>query len=172
MPTNSKRQRPLSIVSALLIAALLAGCGNKAGAQSDDGGDSFQRSLAYSQCMRSNGVPDFPDPQRDGNKVKTGIGNDPDSPESKQAREACRDKLPQGEADGPDAGGVDQAKLRAWMQCMRGELPTFPDAQSSGGVITLNLKGTGIAADSEAFTSAKRACQSDFPGGSLKAVNE
>jgi hypothetical protein len=169
---KTKEHRPLLIVSAFLLASLIAGCGDKSGAQSEDGDDPFEQALAYSQCMRSNGVPDFPDPQRDGDKVKKNVGNDKDSPTMKKAMEACRDKLSQGEADGPDAGSVDQAKLVDWMKCMRGKLPNFPDAQVSGGTITLNLKGTGIDGDSEGFKSAQRACQSDFPGGSLNAVNE
>jgi hypothetical protein len=171
MPIRTNRRRPLVIAVVLLLGFLVAGCGDRPDAQSDDA-DSFHQALAYSQCMRSSGVPDFPDPKRDGNKVQVDVGKDKDSPAMKTAMEACRDKMPQGDADGPDAGGVDPAKLTDWMKCMRGKLPNFPDAQVSGGTITLDLKGTGIGGDSAEYLSAQRACESTFPGGSLHVVDE
>ena len=62
-----RRRRPFILISIAAFSALVAGCG---------GGGSPQASatttatvsqaalLAFSRCMRSNGVPSFPDPQR------------------------------------------------------------------------------------------------------------
>lgn len=50
----------------------------------------------FAQCMRDNGVADFPDPDPNG-----GFGGaltelmDPDSPEFQKAMDACRDKMPE-----------------------------------------------------------------------------
>jgi hypothetical protein len=49
----------------------------------------------FSQCMRENGVPDFPDPDADGRL--RGVGHEQqDDPTFRAARETCRDKLPGG----------------------------------------------------------------------------
>src|SRR6266540_3808752 len=60
-----------------LLPALYNDNGNSAG-----GDEAFQTRLAYSQCMRDNGVSDFPDPQRDANGGITmdRTGLEPNSP--------------------------------------------------------------------------------------------
>ncbi|MQA60440.1 MAG: hypothetical protein GEU86_02890 [Actinophytocola sp.] len=51
------------------------------------------------ECMRANGVPEFPDPEPDGGGLRLdagpGTGIDPDSPEFKAAEEKCREHLPE-----------------------------------------------------------------------------
>ena len=48
---------------------------------------------AFSQCMRDNGVPDFPDP-KDGGVSLAGSGVDVDSPAFKAAEKACESAFP------------------------------------------------------------------------------
>lgn len=49
----------------------------------------------FSQCMRDNGLPDFPDPDADGRL--RGVGHEQqDTPQYRAAFEACRQKLPGG----------------------------------------------------------------------------
>jgi hypothetical protein len=56
------------IAAALLVVALLAGCGGGgAPKQSSAVNAPLRRALAYSHCMRSHGVADFPDPDGQGN---------------------------------------------------------------------------------------------------------
>jgi hypothetical protein len=55
--------------------------------------------LAFSACMRENGVPNFPDPQfeRDGSggiAIDPGSGIDEDSPQFKDAEKACEKRFP------------------------------------------------------------------------------
>jgi hypothetical protein len=45
--------------------------------------------LKYAQCMRENGIPDFPDPNADGN---FNLGPDGDSPKYEAAGKICRSK--------------------------------------------------------------------------------
>ncbi len=121
--------------------------------------------------MRANGVPDFPDPRQQGDGVRQDVGKDLNKPDLAKAGEACRDKMPQGDAEGPDGGSVDAAKLAGWTKCMRAELPDFPDPEVTGNTIKLTLSGTGIKGESAEFENARRACESHFPGGSLNVVN-
>ena len=63
--------------------------------------------LAYSACMRTHGVPKFPDPEfsAGGSKLTLGRGSgiDPASPAFKAAQTACASKLP-GLKGGADSG--------------------------------------------------------------------
>ena len=59
-----------AITAVILVAGVLAGCG---GSSSGGGGKSFvDIELAYSRCIRSHGVSDFPDPNKQGNLVIQG----------------------------------------------------------------------------------------------------
>lgn len=49
----------------------------------------------FSQCMRENGLPDFPDPDTQGRLRGTGHEQQ-DTPQYRTALEACRDMLPGG----------------------------------------------------------------------------
>jgi hypothetical protein len=65
-----------------------------------------QRALKFSQCMRSHGVPKFPDPQigngRIGIRIGPGSGIDPNSAQFKSAQQACQKLL--GGPFGPKGG--------------------------------------------------------------------
>ena len=52
--------------------------------------------LKYARCMRSNGVPDFPDPAADANGpgLDKSSGIDITTPTFKAAERACRSILP------------------------------------------------------------------------------
>lgn len=61
--------------------------------------------LAFSQCMRDNGVPDFPDPQGPG-RLLVPRTIDTQSPQFEQARQTCQDKLRgSGWGEGGGVGG-------------------------------------------------------------------
>jgi hypothetical protein len=65
-----------------------------------------QRFLAYSQCMRTHGLPQFPDPKFSGGGVQLRLpqGLGPDSPSLKAAENACRSLQP-GAMAGKGGGG-------------------------------------------------------------------
>jgi len=53
----------------------------------------------WAQCIRDNGVPNFPDPKNKGNALEvdfTGTGVQPDSPAFQKALKACKPKAPGG----------------------------------------------------------------------------
>jgi hypothetical protein len=140
-----------------------------------------QDALKYSECMRSSGVPNFPDPNAGGGFVfQTGSGIDPSSPTFQAAQATCSKLLPGG---GPPAPGTEthpSARALAQMvkaaRCMRAHgVPDFPDPTtkvtspprgSSGGVIS-DIDGVilefpdSIDMQSPAFVRAAAACK--FP---------
>lgn len=58
----------------------------------------LRQALEFSQCMRSHGVPNFPDPKASGGGMELAIpksaGIDPNSPQFKAAQKACQKLLP------------------------------------------------------------------------------
>jgi hypothetical protein len=135
-------------VLSLLVALLLTGCGGADGGE-DGGvatgggtatasaaagaGDKKAAGLKYAQCMRDNGVKEFPDPEVDGNGQLT-FDMPEDIPDSvmNAAEEKCRDLRPFGPgAAGPDPQRIEQ--LRKLAQCIRENgVPNFPDPQDDG----------------------------------------
>jgi hypothetical protein len=71
------------------------------------------QALAFSACMRKNGVPSFPDPQfgpggRVSIRLSSGTGLDPQSPAFQAAQSACQKDLPG--KFGPTAGPAPGSK--------------------------------------------------------------
>lgn len=178
------------VFGALLLAGLLAGCGGTpSGPQVANLGaaasattttsaptDPYARALAYSQCMRAHGVPNFPDPQRTpggpngGGGVKLqiqgGSGINPQSQQFQAAQRACQSLRPQaGKASTP----ADPTKLQPWADCIRHHgVPNLPDPTIVNGNVQINLTGTGIDPGSPQAQQAIQACKSLSPGGNFE----
>jgi hypothetical protein len=179
----------------LVLAAVAAGCGSSsssnsavggrsgntaasaspspaAGSAASSGNSSHNASLvAFAVCMRSHGVPNFPDPTGGGFK-NPGSGFNPQSPAVQSAQSACHKLLPGGgPGSGPPSAQVE-AQMRKVSQCMRAHgIPGFPDptttapsnpsaysaAHASSGVYLLVPKT--INTSSPAFMQAARTCR-------------
>jgi hypothetical protein len=68
--------------------------------------------LAFSQCMRANGIPDFPDPSGSGLSIKSSPGSDlnPNNPTFKNAGKVCSKKTGVGAGLGggpPQPGSIE-----------------------------------------------------------------
>jgi hypothetical protein len=127
----------------------------------------------YASCMRSHGVPKFPDPQSSSGGMSLAIGPDtgvdPNSPQFKTAEKACHKLMPNGgKAPSPAQQAKALAQMLKFSSCMRAHgLPDFPDPTSSGGGIQLSIggkKGSGLNPRSPLFQAAQKACQSVMPG--------
>jgi len=130
-------------------------------AAEDDGEDldGFEQALAYSECMRENGIADFPDPERNGeNGVGLSLpqGLDPEDEDFKAAEEACEDLMP-----GPDEGETIDPEiyeaLLDYSECMRENgIENFPDPEPGGGMMFND--DMGFDPQSEEFQAADEAC--------------
>jgi hypothetical protein len=106
---------------------MLAACGSSNRPAAAPGSGGAAQFLAFSKCMRSHGVPDFPDPSGGGIHISAGSGINLFSPAFKAAHAACKQDLPGG---GPGAGpsGPAREQLFAVSRCMRAHGVTgFPD---------------------------------------------
>jgi len=156
-----------ALLTALLTAALPAGCGSDAHANSATALRSS--ALHYSNCMRAHGVPDFPDPNSRGaiqirtaaqvnDGRTTAIGDlDPGSPAFQAAERAC----------GPLPSGVTAAQERQQFSkelkaaaCIRANgVPDYPDPKLIDGSITIsfpNINRSSAAAFQHAVTKCAR----------------
>ena len=136
---RSRADRPAarsatSIIAAAALALLAGACGASpstaaAGGSSNLTGSTNSQQLAYSRCVRSHGVPNFPDPNSSGGFSKSTLQQLAASNSQYQtATETCAHLL-------PASGGPTQAELRqGWTgmanfaRCMRSHgIPNWPD---------------------------------------------
>ena len=127
------------------LAFLIAGCGGtngppvaNLGAPTTTSAQPVQKSaLRYSECMRSHGVPNFPDPSPGGGfEFSPDSGLSPSSPAVKRAQATCRKYLPVGGDMAPGAQTHPTPQLLAHMasiaRCMRRHgVADFPDPRTS-----------------------------------------
>lgn len=173
-PIRARRFLTLALVAAAC-AAVLAACGSsKSGGSNASAADS---GIKFSDCMRSHGVPNFPDPGSGGGfQIPSGSGINPKSPAFQSAQNTCSKLLPGG---GPLHGGQASESRKLEMlhlsQCMRRHgFSSFPDptatppSPGAGFGIAFGSPGSFIAVpqsmlNSPGFQQAASAC--GFPGG-------
>ncbi len=161
-----------AIAALLGVALLAAGCGASNGQGIAGSGSTKAQFLAYSRCMRSHGVSDFPDPTTPPGggvafSIDGGSGSElnPSNPTFKAANQACRALLPGGQQAPTALAPKIAAELR-WARCMRSRgVPSFPDPNSQGAFDSAKLDDR-----SPAFQTASKACSSLQPTGPISAV--
>jgi|SRR5215472_2000328 len=141
-----------AVVGIVLLAVACGGCG---GSPSVGGSTTYQKALAYSQCMRSHGVPNFPDPGSNGTFGSPGqrgtinLGN--------TAVSACRHLLPNHGVVTPAQKQQMVNQALKFTQCMRSHgVPNFPDPSTAGGGISFQMPGNPHSPQTQ---SAQHACQ-------------
>jgi hypothetical protein len=140
------------------VLALVTACGSSSNAETASGADQKQ-ALEFAQCMRDNGVPDFPDPDAEGRFTEG--EHDSDDPALRAAQEECRDLAPGGEHQNiGDPAFVEQ--MREFSQCMRDNgVRDFPDPDADG-----RMRGVGHEERGDPkFRAAMETCRQKLPGG-------
>jgi hypothetical protein len=124
--------------------------------------------LAYSECMRSHGVSNFPDPDSQGRILiqgNSGNGLNPDSPVYQNAQKACQSKQPK---PTPAQQAQAQAYALRVARCMRAHgIKDYPDPSSgSGGRISIRLNnspGSDLNPNNPLFQRAQAKCMPGAP---------
>jgi hypothetical protein len=167
----SKVQRNAYSCAGLIAASVLAaGCGSGGHKPPSGGGSGPQRgiaeAIAFARCMRSHGVPNFPDPhvttQGGGVGVSQGISAQvAQAPAFKSAQAACGKLSPAeaGNSPGPQTA-AEHAQSVKYAACLRAHgVPNFPDP-SANGVFRVP---PAINLQAPAFNNADRDCSSVRP---------
>lgn len=124
-----------AIIAAAALALLSAACdgspsSTSSGSSSNAGGSANSKALAYARCMRSLGVPDFPDPNSAGEFNKATMGQlSASNSQYQTATQACARLLPNS-GGGPTAAEVQQEwnGMASFARCMRSHgVPDWPD---------------------------------------------
>jgi hypothetical protein len=138
---RSIMNRSLALVALVAIAVLASACGSSTpGATNSDA--SHDQAVTFSQCMRNNGLSNFPDPSASGQFTIDGIANssgiNTNSPAFQQALSACKSLEPSGFM-GTQRTPKQQAAALKFAQCMRNNgISNFPDPTPDGPIINVN----------------------------------
>jgi hypothetical protein len=122
--------------------------------------------VAYARCMRSNGVPRWPDPNSSGVFDKSKLTPrqlGASSARVQAAQGACSHYLPNG-GSGRTAAQLQQMKAQGlrFSQCVRAHgVPSFPDPDSTGRIP--DPASVGVDQGSPKFRAANQACAKDRP---------
>jgi hypothetical protein len=167
-----RRARVAAVITVMAAALLAAACGGSpsstgSGGSPNAGGSANSRALAYSRCVRSHGVPDFPDPGSNGQIPKPaavralrGVGDS----RAKAATYACANLNPAGQGSPILTAQEQQDYLKA-AACMRSHgFSSFPDPTFPGGRVSLPVP-SGIDTKSRQFTQAAQTCIKLIPAG-------
>jgi hypothetical protein len=119
--------------------------------------------LKFAQCMRGNGVPNFPDPQanqKGGVNLTVPDGSDPTKVDA--AMKKCRQYMPGG-GEGQKADPQVVEQLRKFSQCMREHgIPNFPDPTDEGLQVDNDKLGLS-GPDDPKLKAAQDACNKLMP---------
>jgi hypothetical protein len=174
---NRGVRRVAALTAAAAVAMLATACGSSA--PSSASAPTYAQVLALAQCMRSHGVPGFPDPNAsggyslapDGTLKGAGGSVDIDSSQAQAAYGDCRHLVP----GGPSVSQLEQQLqkeqqrqdqllplLVKYSQCMRSHgVPNFP----SPGQSAASPPGAPLNINSPQFQAAAAACQHLLPPG-------
>jgi hypothetical protein len=173
----SRAIRLFSAAAALAAATTIAACGSSAPAgstaasrtsSSDSIGSSSNSTgstLAFSSCMRANGVPNFPDLSNHGMLIQGNAqtvsvnGVSLNAPAFRTARAQCQKYLPAERANATQTARQSERGLE-FAKCMRSHgVPKFPDPKvisTQGGNQQVYLPG--VNPQSPAFEAAAKSC--------------
>lgn len=153
-------------LGALVVAAVLAlaGCGGSSSPTAGAGGSAGSQALAYAQCMRAHGVPNFPDPNAQGAFYMPNTGGvDQTSPQYQSATAACAHLMPEVAGSPQSIGAGNPAQSLKYAECMRSHgISGYPDPSSNGGLQPLSGKGD-LNPNNPQFQAANNACKSLLP---------
>jgi hypothetical protein len=147
MSTEARLSRVRARAGALLVLplAVLAGCsalgGSPAATATTRSQDVAAAVREVVQCLRSNGMPNLPDPRIDGNgQIKFPEGTPEPSERVLRACQSVIDRLPPSARGEPERNPADMPALLRFGRCMRAHgLTDFPDPRANG---TFQLAGT------------------------------
>jgi len=161
---TKRRRAPLLIAAAAVLPVMLGACSS--GSSSSDppsaqGGSTStaQAGVAqFAQCMRQNGVTNFPDPQN-GHFVMG--GSIQSNPRFQSAIQACQHFLGASGIGSRSNSGTQPAQL-AFAHCMQTHgVPSFPEPQPDGAIVAPPVSVRNTAT----YQSAYNECKSKLPNG-------
>jgi len=154
--------RPLATLA--MLALISAGCSNAPAETStgDNTAATREQAVKFAQCMRDNGVKEFPDPDPSGTltiEVVNGSSLDTSTPAWKKAISACKDLEPPG-FTGTKRTAEQQKVALKFAQCIRDNgVKDFPDPAPDEPMIdTTRIPSTEREGGMDILHAAMRKC--------------
>jgi hypothetical protein len=167
------------VAAALAAATVLTACGSSSPTSSGSDGPPTQAQLQreqrdavrFADCMRSHGVPNFPDPTTSPHAFKSALSTN--SPAVQSAATACQHLLPNGGRpnQSPARSQAQVAAMLAFARCIRSHgFPNFPDPTGAGELTREMIASAGINLHQPAVIQAGDACVSATHGVITRAI--
>jgi hypothetical protein len=173
-----RRRSPLIVASVVAVAAFslfAAGCGGAGSprvasvASTTTGATMTTQNrhavvVAFSRCMRSNGVPNFPDPSAVDPQALKAIAQHlaASNPRFESATRACNHLLPNGGSSAQETAHQQAVRLAdelSFARCMRDHgVSRFPDPNAQTGLSVEMVQAQGIDVHSPTFLRVVQAC--------------
>jgi hypothetical protein len=162
-PNHMRCRHPLipsSVVPVAAVLLLTAGCGR--GSATTAANTSQNGTVAYSHCIRSHGVPNFPDPNTSGEIPKDKVVPLAGSAQFQVAQRACQHVMPKSGL-GPQETAHQQrtrvADALSFARCVRSRgVARFPDPTAQGDLSVEMVQAQGIDVHSPAVLHVVQAC--------------
>jgi hypothetical protein len=158
-----------AIVATTVLPLLAAACGGTNTGGSTNAQSVIAQPLAFSHCMRSSGVPTFPDPNSSGVWPKSQVEVAAANPRFQAATRACGHLLPDGGPGVPPSPTVVQqiqADMTKFARCMRSHgVANWPDPTLDRGRAVFDPQATGIDTNSPQISATMRDCERVFSAG-------
>jgi hypothetical protein len=171
----SRKLRPLVALALLAMVALISACGSSAPAATGSGSSAnntaahAQKAVKFAECMRNNGVSQFPDPGASGKFTIDGVVNgsslDPNAPAFNRAISACKDLEPAGFM-GPKVTPQQMTARLKFARCIRANgVPDFPDPTPNGPLVdTKRIPSSNSPSGMSALNAAMHTCGAIYSG--------
>ena len=124
--------------------------------------------VEYSACMRSRGIPNFPDPDAQGTlTITVSPSLDPNSPLFEKAEADCRHLVPAGRPLSPARQQQMKQRLLVFSACMRSHgFPQDPDPIfAPGGMVSQSTSRRQVDPSLPIYQAAQKACQRNRGSG-------
>jgi hypothetical protein len=163
--------RAASVVVVAALSLLAAGCGGGGSAGVATGTSATtapqNEALAFARCMRSHGLPKWPDPIRSGEFDKSKLRQTGYTLSQVRAAEdgPCNHLLGGASPKNPTIAPADRTDYLKAAACMRSHgYPAFPDPTFQNNTVQANVPSS-IDQDSPPFKRAAATCTKLIPAG-------
>ena len=161
--------RAMACAGVCLVVAACGSTGPSTTTTNNSGGgggpqNAAAAAFAYSRCMRTHGVSDFPDPVVTSTPGQTkiairAVAKDNGTTQFQAAQQACQHLLPGPQSQSPAQRQAHERALLAFARCLRSHgLPNFPDPNGQGQLTTEMIHAAGIDLHAPNVLPAARAC--------------
>ena len=159
--------RPLAVLA--MVALIGAGCSNASSENGSSGGSrkvtNRDKAVKFAECMRDNGVSEFPDPDASDGLTIDGVVNgsslDPSTAAWKAAIAACKDLQPPGFTGGGKRSAERQEAALEFAQCIRENgVKDFPDPINGEPLVDTNrIPSTATDGGMTILNAAMQTCR-------------